>query len=685
MVMLAGTAAAVSVRAQALSVRVDRAQADLVVSWNVLQTALEYVVLSGPQVSSTTSTVRLISNRYSEPLPREKARFYRVGATVDVARVVTNRIHLDQFGYLPLTEKITVISNPQEGFNADESFTPGNQLHIRSAPDGATVFTGAPAPWNGGATHTNSGDQVWWFDFSSVTNPGNYYVYDASNGVSSYAFRVADNVYDDAMKQALRTFYYQRCNHSKVEPYAERDWTDPIPCHMGPDQDLDCRLVTNPVSATSLDLAGGWHDAGDYNKYVNFADKPIHDLLSAYEQRPDVWHDHNEIPESGNGIPDLLDTIKYELDWLLEMQRPDGSVLHKVAAVVWGFGSPPSTDAGIRRYAPPTASATISTCGAFAHAALVYRDVPDADMQAYSGTLTNAALRAWQWLEDHPDRIPSSYDNAGFLTDDAEDLPYYQKANRISASVYLFAMTGDTAFRDFFDSNYTNVNMLQWHYIYASEAQFQDALLYYTAVSNATPAVANDIETAYVNAARKMLQHHTDEEDAYRAWIDVYYWGSNHAKSDNGSMMHNILTYGWDSGQHSAYRRAASAYVHYLHGVNPMDTVYLSNMERYGAERSVPEFYHQWFADGTDWDNATTSLYGPAPGYIPGGANPNYAPDAAYTNGPIVPPQNQPAQKSYRSWNADWPENSWEITENAIYSQAAYVKLLSKFASPDPP
>jgi hypothetical protein len=97
------------------------------------------------------------------------------------------------------------------------------------------------------------------------------------------------------------------------------------------------------------------------------------------------------------------------------------------------------------------------------------------------------------------------------------------------------------------------------------------------------------------------------------------------------------------------------------------------------AEFSVPEFYHGWFNDGTIWDNVNTSLYGPAPGFIPGGANPSYQPDGAYSGPPISPPQNQPVQKSFRAWNTGWPENSWEITENAIYSQAAYVRLLSKW------
>jgi hypothetical protein len=321
----------------------------------------------------------------------------------------------------------------------------------------------------------------------------------------------------------------------------------------------------------------------------------------------------------------------------------------------------------------------------FAHAAIVYGALSNAVAQALATQLTTSAETAWVWLENHPAQIPSHYDNGGFVNDAAEDDEYQQFANRVGAAAYLFALTGLPSYRAFFDGNYTNVHLMDWHYIYSSEVQFQDALLYCTRALGATPAVVAAISNAYADAAGKMLAHHTGGEDAYRAWIDAYYWGSNQAKSDNGNMLRAMQGYGWDGTNRAAYRDAAAAYVHYLHGVNPLGQVYLSAMKRFGAERSAPEFYHGWFWDGSPWDNADTSLFGPAPGYVVGGANPGYAPDPAYGGPPIEPPQNQPAQKSYRSWNADWPENSWEITENSIYCQSAYVRLLSKLTSSQGP
>ena len=81
--------------------------------------------------------------------------------------------------------------------------------------------------------------------------------------------------------------------------------------------------------------------------------------------------------------------------------------------------------------------------------------------------------------------------------------------------------------------------------------------------------------------------------------------------------------------------------------MNPLELVYLSNMGEFGAERSVTSFYHSWFRDGSIWDSTTESLHGPPPGYLTGGPNPSWSPDAAYTGPALSPPSRQPAMKSY--------------------------------------
>ncbi len=593
---------------------------------------------------------------------------------------LSRHIHIDQFGYSLNTTKIAVISNPVNGYNSGQSFAPGNVYELRELISNEQVFSAAISSWKAGATHAGSGDQVWWFDFSEYTTPGQYYIYDPQNNVHSYTFELCDSIYDNVLKAALRTFYYQRCGTDKREKYAGENWKDGY-CHFGASQDRDCRLITDQSSGTSKDLSGGWHDAGDYNKYINYADGTVHDLLFAYEERTKVWGDDFNLPESGNDMPDILDEIKWELDWMLKMQNPDGSVLHKVAVTEWQTASPPSADTAPRFYAPATASATISACGVFAHASLIYNLLPSfLGMQALADRLRYAAIKAWEWLEKNPDKIPSNYDNTGFAQNAVEDDAYQQAANQTCAAAYLLVLTGTDKYRDYFDAHYQQVHLIQWEYIYSSESDYQNGLLYYLKSTKATPDVANKIKSAYKNALNDLFQKYKNKNDPYRAYIDAYYWGSNKAKSDNGSQFMNMLAYGLDSAHHSEYSDAALGFIHYLHGVNPNNVVYLTNMADYGAEESVNEIYHGWFNDGTDWDNAQSSPYGPPPGFVPGGPNPGYTPDNAYTGPDIVPPQNQPDQKAWKDWNTGWPENSWEVTENHIPNQAAYIKLLSKFA-----
>src|SRR4051794_31207696 len=84
---------------------------------------------------------------------------------------ISDFIHVDQFGYLCNSSKVAVISDPQTGYNSALSFSPStgaNQYQLRDWNTGAVVFTGTINAWNAGATHTQSGDKAWWFDFSSV-------------------------------------------------------------------------------------------------------------------------------------------------------------------------------------------------------------------------------------------------------------------------------------------------------------------------------------------------------------------------------------------------------------------------------------------------------------------------------------------------------------------------------------
>jgi endoglucanase len=588
---------------------------------------------------------------------------------------VSENLKIDQFGYIPAGQKTAVLSSAAKGYNAPQTYAPGAVLEVRRQTDNTTAFTGVAVAWNNGAVHDQSGDRVWHFDFSSLTTPGDYYLYDVSNKVRSHGFSIGPTVYRTALKHAVRVFYYQRSGTAKPAQYAGAAWADNTPAFVGPEQDLDCRLVTDPQPSGSKNLSGGWFDAGDFNKYTNFAYSTLHNLVGAYEQNPGVFGDDYGIPESGNGVPDILDEIRWELEWLRKMQQPDGSVLMKVSVTDFSAASPPSADKSKRRYGAAAQSAARVLSSLFAHAAIVYKNAERPELVAYGDTLLNLALKSWNYLQANP--AISKYDNAGFQSANPEMSEYDQNSVQTCAAAYLFAATGQTAFRDYFDSRYQQLHALSWGFWYQFESVYQDAILYYCKLPDATPAVRNAILarcTASVSGDPQNLKAFVNQTDAYRAYLKTpdYVWGSNSIKSLQGSIFYNMALYNIDATNRKQYIDAAAAFLHYLHGVNPNGLVYLSNMGVFGAENSIREIYHNWFAHGSKWDN------NPPPGYLPGGPNKNFAP----ASGVFSPPQNQPPQKAYKDWNTSWPENSWEITEPAIYYQAAYVKLLSKFAPP---
>jgi endoglucanase len=162
----------------------------------------------------------------------------------------TTMIRIDLFGYFPESEKVAVISNPVVGYNAPGTYQPAETLEVRLWDTDEVVFTGPVQAWKAGFLHAQSGDRGWWFDFSAVTQPGSYYIYDTEAGVGSYPFLIAPEVYNTVLKIALRTFFIQRLSQDKSPPYIESKWAD-APAYDGPDQDRQARNRWNKEDAST--------------------------------------------------------------------------------------------------------------------------------------------------------------------------------------------------------------------------------------------------------------------------------------------------------------------------------------------------------------------------------------------------------------------------------------------------
>jgi endoglucanase len=587
-------------------------------------------------------------------------------------------IKVDQFGYRPTAQKVAVISSPKEGFNSPSSYEAPTELTIIDLDDQSEVYTGEVIPWNDGEIHAQSGDKVWWFDFSDFSTAGDFYIVDKQNNVRSDVFTVSEHVYNHVLKHAVRMFYYQRCGVSKEVPFADAKWSDAA-CHIHDGQDLNCR--SREGAGPQFDLSGGWHDAGDYNKYTSFTFSVLHELLNAYRDNPGVFHDNYSIPESGNGIPDLLDEIKFELDFLQKMMLDDGQVLAKVSVTEHQGASPASADQSSRYYAPALSSATRCLASIFAHAGWIFREI--AALEGYADTLISKSKKAWDWIVLNPGY--SAWDNSGFASANPERSEYDQEAYMITASVYLYLATGDDKYLQYFETNYNKLHPLQWNYWYGYEYSYERAMLDYCATTNANEIICQQIHESFKASMNgdEFMTGVLGETDAYRAYLkdDDYVWGSNSLKSRVGELFYDIFQYGIIDQDDLSYPNASEDYIHFIHGVNAIGKVMMTNMNELGAHNSANEMYHLWFGDGTDFDHALNSIYGPPPGYVTGGINKNYTHDASISGDDLVPPKQQPVQKWYKDWNTSWPENSWQITEPAIYYQAAYIMLLSKFAS----
>jgi endoglucanase len=605
-------------------------------------------------------------------------------------------IAIDQFGYRTKMTKVAVLVDPERGWNAADNYEPQGTFEVRRWSDGSVAFSARVTSWNNGQIDANSGDRGSWFTFTRLDQPGLYYVYDPENKVRSHPFEIGDGVYAKVLETAQRAFYFNRANFEKKKPHAcqgERCWLQGAD-YVGPRQDKEARSVTDRDNRkTARDLSGGWWDAGDTNKYVTFSNEPVHQLLSAYQERPAVFTDDFGIPESGNGVSDLIDEILIELEWLKKMQPNDleGGALLKVGNIEHGDPLPEESRFPRYYYPAPCSSATIALASEFAHAAIVLRDL--AGYQDYAHELVVRAERAWEHYHSHPKS--DACDDGTIKSGDADKPLEEQDQTAVTAAVYLYDVTGKPVYGEYVTEHYANTEPFKtdrWSVYRQSQG---DALLYYTHLKHADGSTAN--------AITKRKQSHGDgidlyrmrpQFDLYRAFMrtEMYHWGNNNQRASVGNTNLDLVVHklAKQPDDIQSFIDRAAGMLHSFHGVNPMQIVYLTNMYAVGGDACVDEAYHVWFRDQSPrWDNARTSELGPAPGYVTGGPNKDYCKDwigaagepHACAHSPI---RDQPPGKAYVDTNKAWDpkdpyDKSWELTEPAIYYQASYVRLLSKF------
>lgn len=502
----------------------------------------------------------------------------------------------------------------------------------------------------------------------------------AGRQVGSGRFEIGSAVYAPVLRHAVRMFYHQRLNNAKVAPYVDARWADAAAYERpGQDRSATSRWAKGQA-ATARDLSGGWMDAGDTNKYVTFAQSAVLQLLDAYRMSPAVFRDDFGIPESGNGLPDLLDELKWELDFLRRMQDASGThgLFLKVGVDSYTDISPPSADARPRHYLPECTSATLAGAAMFGAAHVVYRGF--ASQAAGAADLLARAEAAWARAKLTTSGFTvfqTACDDGDIKAGDADVDAQGQLESSVLAAIALYEATGKAEYRAHVEANYARVRPYSLWWWGPYWAPMQVALLRHAGQPGVSASVASNLRSqkSWQSGVISLTDFNggTNGTDLYRAHLAdaEFNWGHDMTRSNAGLINLDFEAFGINSTSAALYRRIAEQHLHWLHGANPMGLVMLSNMASAGAESSLSEIYHTWFANGTVWDSTRTSARGPAPGYLAGGPNTTYT-------GSVADLASQPPQKAYKDWNTGWPENSWEVTEPAIYYQAAYVQLLAR-------
>jgi len=448
-------------------------------------------------------------------------------------------IFVNQVGYLPHSEKRAVITLPAEDFSViDEQ---GNICF-----EGKAVHFGIDEC---------SGDDVYIADFSSLTLSGKYRVRAA--GETSLEFCVGENVLDRTLNAVTKAYYFLRCGCPLEEKYAGKFTHGK--CHGE-------RAVLWEDNSVSLDICGGWHDAGDYGRYVTAAACAVAHLLYAYKMFPEKLKGLSlNIPESG-ALPDILGEVKYELEWLLKMQREDGAVYHKATTQHHAAFVMPENDVNQMYVLPVSTMATADFAAVCALASTVYRD----EDREFSERLLAAAANTCRWLEDNPEFI-------GFENPDGCHTGTYgewtDKDNRFWAWAEMFAATGNEHYHE----NMKKALKEEFPLTalgYGSVGGF-GALSYLLCGRNCCDKALTEKFTQAFRADAERLAHISDK-CGYGAAMDErsYCWGSNMNLMKRG-MVFAIADYLAHSDK---YRTYAQRQADYLLGVNATGYSYVTGI-----------------------------------------------------------------------------------------------------------
>ncbi len=387
----------------------------------------------------------------------------------------------------------------------------------------------------------------------------------------------------------IKGLYYQRCG-CELKPEHAGIYSHPA-CHTAPAADWEDRSVLRRVT-------GGWHDAGDYGKYVGPGAVTVGHMLYAWKLFPEGCGDDLNIPETGNGMPDILNEARYELEWMLQMQRSDGAFHHKLTKARFAPFIMPQDDKEPEYLMPIGHCATASACACLALAYRVY----GAFDEAFANRMLLAARRAWDWLMKHTtDYVPFRNPEGVFTGWYGEKT---DKDDRFWAACEMFAATGETEYRAEAERLYAEGQQLT-AFGWADVGGMGALCCLFDLGDKAGEVLYNRLKEDFLRQSEEALK--LSQESGYGTALapNKYEWGSILPILSNAmAMIMNALLTGQEKMQNAALKQWD-----YALGMNALDICFVTG---FGEKRVMHPHHRPSDADGIEE---------PVPGLISGGPN----------------------------------------------------------------
>jgi endoglucanase len=488
-------------------------------------------------------------------------------------------ILLNQVGYQPNATKIALLRVSTDKFQVFDTKT------------GKLVFTGKPGPFQ---FWKYSNDSVCVADFSKITKPGRYCIR-INKKIYSCQFEIRENVYTDIAKWALKSYYLNRSGIEITKEFGGK-WARPA-------GHPDTAVIVHASAATDkrpegtiISSPGGWYDAGDYNKYIVNSSISTYTLLLFCQMYPEyIKNFRDDIPESKNAIPDVMDELLYNLRWMLTMQDPnDGGVYHKLTNK--GFDGMIMPDKSItpRYVVLKSTAASLDFAATMAMAYRVFEKTDIAELKELGKTCIDAANKAYAWVNANP--VIFYKNPADVFTGQYDDKKL--KDEYFWAATELALSNNDASLVTIEDMKKQDVIVPSWDTL---------GMLGVISLSLSDNPKFKDIKTE----AQKLLLGYTaelvkkSETSPYKVSLDFFKWGSN---SDVANMALLKIVANRISAD-NRYQVSIQSDVDYLLGRNATGYSFVTG---FGSKKVMNIHHRPCAADGVSE---------PYPGFLVGGPN----------------------------------------------------------------